>query len=120
MSDELRINLDPFKYGGLALLAKVYDSEGNQEGVTTTMVENQTGVYTGDFSLVSVPDGEYMVSFQTTTAFYGYGKLYVKDAEEVTLKVLAQDVDLTAIKERTDRIPDSPSSTQDIIVGYNS
>ncbi len=30
------------------------------------------------------------------------------------------DVEIAAIKERTDNLPDSPSSTDDVIVGYNS
>lgn len=138
MSDELRINLDPFKYGGLTLLAKVYDSSGTQQGSDVSMTENATGVYTGDFTISSLTDGSYMISFQTASAFYGYGTLYVRSSAEVSqeqfekkseadvrqsaliTEIDANETKLDTIQERTDNLPDLPASRQDIIVGYNS
>jgi len=85
MADELRIVLDPFLSTGLTLLGKVYGSDGLQEGSDVSMTEDSTGIYTGDFSLAAVSDGAYMVSFETSTAFYGSGVLYVRNNLEVKL-----------------------------------
>lgn len=84
MANELRIALDPFNHTGLTLLGKVYNSAGAQEGSDVAMTEDTTAVYTGDFALGSVADGEYMVRFQTATKLYGTGALYVKDNAEVS------------------------------------
>lgn len=86
MANELNIQLDPFSDSGLTLIAKGFNSDGTQLGSNITMTEvGSRAYYTASFSLVSVADGAYLISFETATDFYGQGVLYVKNGDELDL-----------------------------------
>jgi hypothetical protein len=86
MANELNIQLDPFSDSGLTLIAKGFNPDGTQLGSNITMTEvGSRAYYTASFSLVSVTDGAYLVSFETATDFYGQGVLYVKNGDELDL-----------------------------------
>lgn len=86
MANELNIQLDPFNDSGLTLIAKGFNPDGTQLGSDVTMTEvGSRAYYTADFSLTGVPDGAYLISFETATKFYGSGVLYVKDGDELDL-----------------------------------
>jgi len=86
MANELNIQLDPFSDSGLTLIAKGFNSDGTQLGSNVTMTEvGSRAYYTASFSLVSVADGAYLISFETATDFYGQGVLYVKNGDELDL-----------------------------------
>ena len=87
MANELNIQLNPFTETGLTLLGKVYDKTGAQVGSNVSMSDsNSVALYTGDFSLGSVSDGEYLVRFETNTPdkLYGIGSLFVRNNAEVS------------------------------------
>lgn len=91
MSNELNIQLNPFNETGLTLLGKVYNKTGTQVGANVSMSDvNNVALYTGDFALGSVADGEYLVRFETNTPdkLYGIGSLFVVDNKEVTQDAL--------------------------------
>lgn len=86
MANELNIQLDPFNETGLTLLGKVYNKTGTQVGANVSMSDvNNVALYTGDFALGSVADGEYLVRFETNTPnkLYGIGSLFVRNKAEV-------------------------------------
>ncbi len=86
MANELNIQLDPFSDSGLTLIAKGFNPDGTQIGSNITMTEvGSRAYYTASFSLTSVSDGAYLISFETATDFYGQGVLYVKDGNELDL-----------------------------------
>lgn len=86
MANELNIQLDPFNDSGLTLIAKGFNPDGTQLGSDVTMTEvGSRAYYTASFSLAAVPDGAYLISFETSTQFYGSGVLYVKDGDELDL-----------------------------------
>ena len=111
MANELNIQLDPFLETGLALTGSVYSKTGTQQGTNVSMSESSTGFYTGDFSVSGLSDGDYGVKFQTATEFYGSGVLKVKDGAEFEP---SDSTTATAIKERTDNLPDDPASNSKV------
>lgn len=82
MANEINIQLDPFLETGLTLIAKIFNKTGTQQGSNISLSETSTGFYTGNFDFSSLADGDYIVKFQTSTEFYGSGKLKVKDGIE--------------------------------------
>ncbi len=99
MANELNIQLDPFSDSGLTLIAKVFNSDGTQLGSNTAMTEvGSRAYYTASFSLVSVVDGAYLISFETATDFYGQGVLYVKIGDEIDLSDVETEA-LAAVRE---------------------
>ena len=87
MANELNIQLDPFNETGLTLLGKVYDKTGTQIGSNVSLTDsNSVALYTGDFSLSAVGDGEYLVRFETNSPnkLYGIGSLFVRNNAEVS------------------------------------
>jgi len=99
MANELNIQLDPFSDSGLTLIAKGFNPNGTQLGSDVTMTEvGSRAYYTASFSLTSVPDGAYLISFETATDFYGQGVLYVKDGNELDLSDIETEV-LATVRE---------------------
>tara|TARA_R110000765_G_scaffold331024_1_gene421825 strand:+ start:394 stop:819 length:426 start_codon:yes stop_codon:yes gene_type:complete len=87
MSNELNIQLDPFSNTALTLIARVYAKDGTEQtGSPVVCSEVASALYTGDFALASISDDAYSVRFETNTPdeLYGTGKLFVRNAEEVT------------------------------------
>jgi len=86
MANELNIQLDPFTQTGLTLLGKVFSKGGIQQGSNVSMTEGGSATYTGDFSLVAVSDGAYLVRFETNAPdkLYGTGALYVRSNAEIS------------------------------------
>jgi hypothetical protein len=87
MANELNIQLDPFNETGLTLLGKVYNKTGTQVGSNVSMTDtNSVALYTGDFALGAVADGEYLVRFETNSPnkLYGIGSLFVRNNAEVS------------------------------------
>lgn len=84
MANELNIQLDPFTETGLTLIGKVKSLSGVQQGSDVAMTEtSSSGQYTGDFNFALLADGDYVVSFETISFFYGSGELLIKDSQEV-------------------------------------
>tara|TARA_R110000824_G_scaffold233208_1_gene421404 strand:+ start:2412 stop:2918 length:507 start_codon:yes stop_codon:yes gene_type:complete len=87
MSNELNIQLDPFSNTALTLIARVYAKDGTEQtGSPVVCSEVASALYTGNFALASISDDAYSVRFETNTPdeLYGTGKLFVRNAEEVT------------------------------------
>lgn len=82
MANEINIQLDSFLETGLTLVAKVFNKTGTQQGSDVSLSETSTGFYSGDFTVSSLADGDYVVKFQTTTEHYGSGMLSIKGGVE--------------------------------------
>jgi hypothetical protein len=86
MANELNIQLDPFSDSGLTLIAKSFKPDGTPLFLSVVMTEvGSRAYYTASLSLAFVPDGAYLISFETATDFYGQGVLYIKDGDELDL-----------------------------------
>lgn len=102
MANELNIQLNRFTESGLSLLGRVKSLAGVQQGSDVNMTEPTSGQYTGTFDVSTLADGQYLVSFESTTVFYGSGVLNVEKGAEVT--ELSIGVDVIDIKAKTDQL----------------
>lgn len=84
MPNELNLRLDPALQSGLHLTAIVRHPSGTQQGSGVSMHEPAAGYYTANFSLVSLPDYEYIVEFldDDSGRLVGTGLLHVKNGSE--------------------------------------
>lgn len=118
MANELNIQLNPFynEEIGLTLLAKVYNLAGTQQGTDTVTTEPRPAFYTANYDLSTLANGKYSVVFETATAFYGWGVLFVDGGAEVT--VLSQ-VTVGTNNDKTGYSISGTKTTLDALADYD-
>ena len=98
MADELRIALD-MADTGLTLLGKVYSASA-QIGTDVSMSEiGSSAFYVGSISLTGVADGPYMVRYDTASATYGTGWIYVLSEAVVSPEQYALATSIAALND---------------------
>lgn len=98
MANELRVPL-MLQYTGLTLLGKVYSATA-QVGTDVAMSEiGSSAFYVGSISLTGVADGPYMVRYDTASATYGTGWIYVLNEAVVSPEQYALATSIAALND---------------------